>query len=103
MVALVAVGGLTLAGCGDDGGGDGDVQAYCDLSAELNETEAVPTDEQLDALLASAPGEIRDDGQVVVDFLRGGGNPADLSEDVTDALQEIEDFEAENCETAEAG
>ena len=101
MVALVALGGLTLTACGDDGGGGGDVQAYCDLTNEVNAGAEEPTDEQLDALLDAAPGEIKDAGQTLVDFLRSDGDPSDLSQEVLDAIDEIEDFEAENCESTE--
>lgn len=95
--AVVLVG---TAGCGDDDGGDGDdVAAYCDFSAELDEQEGLPSDDQLDRIVELAPGEIRDEIEFVAERVKEQGEEifAEEDEDVLAAFEEIEAFEAENC------
>lgn len=90
---------LGAAGCSDDGGGD--VQAYCDFSASLDD-EAEPTQEQYDEIKSLAPSEISDEVDLVVNDIEEVGPDAeeipDFSDEFFAALDDIEAFEAENCD-----
>ena len=102
LLALVAL-LVPLAACGGDDDGGGSVQAYCELSSELDDQEDFPSDEQLDDLLDSVPDEISDDMELLVDrFREANDDPAAAEEvfddpDVTEAIGNVEAFEEENC------
>ena len=104
LMGAIAVAAFVVVGCGDDSGG-GDVEAFCRLSAESDENEAIPSDEELDEIRDAAPGEIRDDVDVVIDAFQEIDDPEDIEavtalfddEDVVEAIENIEEFEAENC------
>lgn len=78
LIGLVACGPLALAACGSDGdsgGGDSggsDVEAFCAALAESAEsdldTTAAEDLEQLQAIADSAPGEVSDAMDTVVDI-----------------------------------
>ena len=106
QVGAIAVAAIALvaAGCGDDDEDEaaGDVEAYCEISRELDEQEDFPSEEQLEAFRDAAPEEIRDEANVVVDaFLEAteAGDPASAFSDpeVEDAFGPIEEFDAEEC------
>jgi uncharacterized cupredoxin-like copper-binding protein len=121
-VAAVAL--LGLVGCGDDDGdttagddttttapgeGDGDFEvaaefvAYCEASAALDEQDGPPTEEQLIELRDEAPSEIEDDVDFVVErFLEEGMN-AFADGDVNQAIERVEEWEAENCGRTDDG
>ena len=96
---------LGLLACGDDddtaaGGGEGDVQEYCEFSASLDEGDSFPTDEQLEELRDLAPEEIADAVDTVVTQAVEEGEAVFADESNTeffDALDEIEAYEGENC------
>ena len=101
-LALVA---LAVAGCGDDGeSAEGDIEEYCRLSAQ---TTANPTPEDFDRALDAAPGEIRDDLEIVFDAFRSVEDPEDVEAllaafedpEVVEASENLEEFAAENCDT----
>ena len=85
----------------------GDLAEYCAQSAALDEQTEVPTEEQLDAIIAVAPEEIRADLELFIGkFLELGGDEAALEELFTDeeayaAATRVEGFEQENCDTGE--
>ncbi|MGH2684034.1 MAG: hypothetical protein ACRDJP_01015 [Actinomycetota bacterium] len=92
-----------LAACGGDDDGGGSIQAYCDFSRSLDEQEDFPTDDQLDELSDTAPDEISDDVEFLVDrFREANDNPAEVEEvfqdeEVNEAIENVEAFEEENC------
>ena len=105
LVALVVP--LTACG-GDDDGGGGSVQAYCDLSNAGDGREDFPSDDELDEIADAAPDEIDDDIELVVDRIKEANDDPESAEEVfddpevTEALENIEAFETENCDAAEA-
>lgn len=111
LPAIAIAGVLAVAGCGgDDGGGGGDVQAYCRLSQESEGSSGFPTDQELEEFRDAAPPEIRDDVDTLVDAFREVEDPDDPNaalalfedEEVVEAIENIQAFEAENCEQAGA-
>lgn len=105
LVAGFTAFALLVAGCGDDEDG-GDLAAYCDLTASFDDQESFPSDDQLDEVEDVAPEEIRDDVETFADAIRevDEDDPAAASalfddEEVVTALGNIEQFEAENCDT----
>ena len=104
FVVCLALGLAVLGGCGDDdddggggGGGGSDVQAYCDLAAAAGQGEAGASEDQLDQLLEAAPDEIQDDVQTVVEAIQSGDAEAVSAPEVTEASENITQFEQENC------
>ena len=97
---------VPLAACGGDDGG-GSVQAYCDLSKELDDQEEFPDDDQLDELFDAAPDEISDDIELLVDKFREANDDPESAEqvfddpEVTEAIGNVEAFEEESCEPAD--
>lgn len=91
LAPLMAV----FVACGDDGGGD--VSTYCELSRESDQAEI--DDDQLDELADAAPSEISDEVQTAVDELKDNSDEvfAGESEEFNEAVEVIEEFEAENC------
>ena len=111
LAALVTLGALVASGCGDDGGSDGDLAAFCDAAdrieesdpffflddrngyeAALDEMEAAVSDAQ-----SNAPAEISDevdqaaqDMEAVIAALRGIDDPSDEAE-VGAALSALDD------------
>lgn len=101
-IRLAAVGAIVmlgLAACDSDDGG-GDLAAYCELSAELDDTEGFPSDEQLEDLRDAAPDEISDEVGFVVDRVTEADDPREAFEDdeVNSRIETLEEFEAENCD-----
>jgi hypothetical protein len=87
LLALLPL-AFALGACGDDGGG-GD-EAFC-AAVEDVEGEDTPTVEQLEEIADSAPSEIEDDVELLLDFLRAfeeGG------------IEELEDFDEEELDDA---
>jgi hypothetical protein len=81
LIALTACGSLALAACGSDGDGDSgggsggggdDVEAFCAALAESAESDLDTTEEedleQLQAIADSAPGEVSDAMDTLVDI-----------------------------------
>ena len=104
LVAGLALAALALTACGDDEeSAEGDIEEYCRLSAE---TTANPTPEDFDRALDAAPGEIRDDLEIVFDAFRSVEDPEDVEEllaafedpEVVEASENLEEFAAENCD-----
>ena len=99
--------------CGiDSGGGDGEDEgaapveiapedeAYCAIATVVNEQEDFPSPEQLEELRATAPEEIRDEANTVVDaFIAAGDDPFAAFEapGVEEAFEVIEPFDEEHC------
>jgi hypothetical protein len=73
LIGLTACGSLALAACGSDGdsGGGDDVEAFCATLAESAESDLDTTEEedlaQIRAIADSAPGEISDAMDTLVD------------------------------------
>jgi len=108
LVALVVLGGFVFSACGDDGGGDGDVAAFCDAADRIEQAEPFDHVDDLDAFHAeideaeaalndaqsNAPAEISDEVEAVVA----------TSAAVYAALRELEDPSNEaEAEAALAG
>lgn len=73
---------------------------YCAIATIVNEQEDFPTPEQLEELRATAPDEIADEANTVVDaFLAAGDDPFAAFEapGVDEAFAVIEPFDAEHC------
>lgn len=102
VAALLLV--LGLAGCGDDDSGGDDVEAYCDYSTSLDETAEGPTEAQFEEISSLAPDEISEQVDLVVADLQEAADAGedaselDFSDEFFTALEEIEAYEAENCE-----
>ncbi len=116
---------LVAAGCSDDeptataggaGGGattiaaaaGGDSEAYCALATELDTQEDFFTVEQLEALLAAAPEEIRAEAEAVVPVFTEAieaGDPFAAFEDpvVAENLPAIEAYEEDTCGLSDEG
>jgi uncharacterized cupredoxin-like copper-binding protein len=100
LALLAALPMLLLGACGDDDGG-ADVEAYCDLARELDEQEDFASDEQIGALIDTAPADIADDVEFVAERFKQAG--ADEIEqvfgdpEVAERIEPIEQFEAEHC------
>ena len=99
MIGAMSIASLGLVACGDDGGSD--ITAYCDLSAEFDTQDGLPTDEQFDEIASLAPDEISDDVDTVVEIFKADGEAAFEDPVTEEAFASIEDFEAENCDQAE--
>lgn len=104
ILTLAMAGTLALAGAAcdnDENGGEGDLEAYCALTAALDDVEGVPTDDQLDAIEDAAPPEIEDDVNTAADALRDADpeDPEATFDDpeVSAAFTNLEEFEDENC------
>ncbi len=81
---------------------DGADSEYCQLSAELEEQESFPTNEQLEAIAAVAPEEISEEISLVVDaFLAANeaGDPGAAFADpaVEEAFGPIEAYDVDVC------
>lgn len=102
---------LGSAGCGDDDDGSASATTtsaapatddYCDLARELDGQQALPTAEQLEAILAVAPAEIHDDAQIVVDTLLAGIEDGDIEAafgdpDLDEPFARINAFDQAEC------
>ena len=103
LLGGIAIAAFVVVGCGDDS--EGDVEAFCRLSAESDQSESIPSDEELEEIRDAAPGEIRDDVDVAIDAFQDIEDPEDIEEvtavfddeEVVEAFDAIEEFEAENC------
>ena len=83
LALLLGLAGLT--GCGDDDGGGGSQEAFCDTAEELQGLPTVDPDEseeQLDKAI-DALGQLEDDA------------PSDLEDDVTTLREALETFRDE--------
>lgn len=78
-----------------DNSSEGSVEEYCELAADFDQRDSVPSDAELDSAVEVAPDEIRADVEILVEALKDG-DPG--SEEAVEATQNIEDWEAENCE-----
>lgn len=111
LIGLLLV-ALTLAGaaCGDDGGGEGDLEAYCERVKEFDDAEEddFPSEDELDDLRDDAPEEIRDDIDRLIDFFNDNRDTleegdfsafeeAEDDEELAEAFENVERFEDENC------
>ena len=105
LAGAFALAALVATGCGDDEESSaGDIEEYCRLAGE---TTANPTPEDFDRALDAAPGEIRDDLEVVFDAFRSVEDPEDVEAllaafedpEVVEASENLEEFAAENCDT----
>ena len=115
LTAAAILGILGLAGCGDDADEaattttaeatttseaeqpDEASQVYCERSAEIDEQEGPPNEEQLQGLSEAAPPEIKADVDLVAErFLEQGLNAFEDPE-VGEAIGRIEAFEEANC------
>ena len=105
LLGAFALAALVATGCGDDEeSSEGDIEEYCRLSQE---TTANPTPEDFDRALDAAPGEIRDDLEIVFDAFRSVEDPEDVEAllaafeepEVVEASENLEEFAAENCNT----
>jgi hypothetical protein len=91
---------LALGACGDDGGGS--TEAFCSALEDVENIDE-PTVEELEEVADTAPGEISDDMEVLLDFLRaieedGFEGVEDIDEDELDeAGQNVADFADEEC------
>lgn len=113
IVGLVAAMTLlgTAAACGDDGGGEGDLEAFCRLGAETDDSDEFPTSAELDELRDVAPAEIRGDVDTLVDAFQEIEDPEDFeaalevlsTPEVAEASENIEAFVAENCDADTGG
>lgn len=94
VAALSLAALFLLAACGDDGGSESaSADEYCRLSAQLNQSQTVPTDDELDALVEAAPSEIRDDVETLVESIAEG----EPLEGIAEAEANVTRFEEENC------
>jgi len=98
LAALALAGSGALVACGDDDDDGGDLAAYCELSAELDEQETFPSDEQLDEIADLAPAEIADEADLAAERLQEDGEEAFDDPEVEEAFISIEEFEGENCD-----
>ena len=103
LISLTACGALTLAACGSDsdsgdGGGGGDVEAFCDELAARADSDVDTTEEEdlaaLRSIADSAPGEIADDMDTLVDAF-AQAQAFDLESATEDRMAEFEGLIAE--------
>ena len=111
LVSLVILAGLVASSCGDDGGSDGDLAAFCDAADRIEESDPFAFLDDRDAYEAAidemeaavadaqsnAPSEISDevdqgvqDMEQVIAALRGIDDPSDEAE-VEAALSALDD------------
>lgn len=115
--ALAAASLLALPGCGD---GDDDLTAFCDQQAALEEaTSSLSTDllgdpaaaqesleaagTQIDELAASAPGEIKDDVELIADVFEDLTQQISDAESPQDVAALLEGLQTNATEIEEAG
>ena len=94
FVALFLALLFVFGACGGDE--DGDLARYCELNREFDEAGVAPSTGKMDEFVEAAPAEIRDEAQVIADSLESGAE--ELSDEVSDAGQAIDEFFEENCE-----
>jgi len=101
IAALVGASALALVGgaCGDEDSAG--AAEFCEGRSSL---AFEPSDEQLDELVAIAPGAVRDDVVVVTEAVKEAGRPVDIevTQEYTAASDRLNRWIAENCETEEA-
>ncbi len=78
---------------------DASSDEYCAVIEEVGDD--LPTDEQFDQILATAPEEIAENLEAVVAAIRADGEAAFSDPDVVSNFAAIESFEAVNCGTGE--
>jgi hypothetical protein len=114
LAAFVILGALVASGCGDDGGSDGDLAAFCDAADRIEESDPFvflddrdgyeAAIDEMEAAMAdaqsNAPTEISDevkqaaqDMKMVIAALRGIDDPSDEAE-VGAALSALDDTAA---------
>ena len=111
LLAVVTLGFLALAGCGDDAqenattattttvapaSGDA-TQAFCRRNAELDQLGAPPSAEQLQDLARLAPPAIEADVDRVAERVAEEGMAAYDEQAVRDAIDKIDGWRQENC------
>jgi len=112
LMAGLTVLAVVGAGCGDDDDADtssddtadeeasGEFEDYCTVARELDEQEDFPSIEQLEELRDTAPDEISEEIETVVDAFAAAGDDffaAFEEPGVEEAFGVIEPFEVENC------
>lgn len=98
-VGVLLLGTGLVAGCGSDDDDEGATsEEFCDLARELNEGEGIPEEERMDAYVDAAPDEIADEAEVAIDAIKERGEDAFGDEEVLAAVEEIERFEADECD-----
>lgn len=74
---------------------EGSVEEYCDLAAEFDQRDSVPSDAELDSIVEASPDEIRADVEVLVEAIKDGDQE---SEAAAEAAENLEAWEADNCD-----
>lgn len=105
ITAMVLTLAAASAACGNDdsrssgAAASGNVQAYCRIAAEVDSLDGLPSDQQLDRLLETAPAAIRDDVTYLVARLRGDINPDEVFGDpeVVKRFQRTDAWEGDHC------
>lgn len=96
---------VMFGACGGDDSGDGDIAAFCDAAVDLEGSD-VPDPDDVRAAVDAAPDEIRDDLEVVLDFVEQFDDdpealtdldPGDL-EDLEDAVNRVGEFAEDECD-----
>lgn len=122
LMAVATVGILSLGACGDNAADNADdtttttssttsttqaeqtdeaALAYCEASAELDNQEGTPTEEQLGELSQLAPEEIKEDIDLVTERFVAEGMNAFGDPEVNEAIGRIEEWEQQNCPGAD--
>jgi hypothetical protein len=102
IAAALVIASLACAACaGDDDGSASttDLAAFCAKAAETNQPGTLPTPELLAEYQALAPDEIADPVAVLVEAFAAGDDPAAAfsDPDVVAAIEQITEFESEQC------
>lgn len=104
IVAVLAAGALAVTGaCSGEAEVDADLSAdsegsateYCDMAAEFDQRDSVPSDAELEAIVDVAPAEIRADVEVLVEEIQADRQD---SEAAAEASENLEAWEADNCD-----
>lgn len=85
LVAFVILGGLAASGCGDDGGSDGDIAAFCDAADLLEQTDPFFFLDDRDAYEAAI-----DEMEAAIADIRASAS-SEISEEVEAASQDMDE------------
>jgi hypothetical protein len=110
VLAIASALGLLVSACGDDDGDDAattttetELTAYCEVATEIDESDDLPTADQIERYQAAAPEELQDASQLAGDaFVDADGDvvatfAAVAEDDVAAANNELNEFEAQHC------